>query len=345
MGNTFLLELDGALGEGGGQVLRTALTLSAITGTPFRIHNIRAGRARPGLLRQHLTAAEAMAAICDAHLEGAVVGSTELAFRPGRIRGGDYRFTIGTAGSCTLVLQTVLPALWFADGPSRVDVSGGTHNKAAPPADFLQRVWHPLVARMGVRQHLKLVRHGFYPAGGGRVEVVVEPCGGLRPLLLSGRGELRRLGATAIVAGVPGAVAQRELAQTRLGLPAVETGLRVLPELEGPGNALLIEVEHDAVTELFTGFGEKGRPAEVVAEAVVRETQAYLRSGAAVAEHLADQLLLPLALAGGGAFTTNVLSSHLRTNAVVIGRFLAVRVAIDEDGSGGGRVVVGTGAG
>lgn len=339
--NEELLDLDGAQGEGGGQVLRTALTLAAITGTPFRIRNIRAGRARPGLLRQHLTAVEAAAAVSGAHVEGAVAGAATLCFRPGRLRGGDYRFAIGTAGSCTLVLQTVLPALWFADAPSTLVVSGGTHNQAAPPADFLIRAWQPLMARMGVRQQLAVQRHGFYPAGGGQVEARVEPCAGLHPLQLCERGERRGLRAEAVVAGVPGHVAQRELEQVRLRMPAVHTRVRGLPAQEGPGNVLMIEVEHAAVTELFTGFGERGVRAEAVAERTARAALAYLQSGAAVGEHLADQLLLPLALAGGGAFTTSVVSSHLRTNAAVIARFLAVRIAIEDDGRGGGRVVVG----
>ena len=143
-----MIALDGAQGEGGGQILRSALSLSMITGQPFTITSIRAGRAKPGLLRQHLTAVKAAAEICRATVEGAELGSQRLVFRPGTVRGGEYRFAIGSAGSCTLVLQTVLPALWFADGPSRVEVSGGTDNPSAPPADFIRRVLEPLLAKM-----------------------------------------------------------------------------------------------------------------------------------------------------------------------------------------------------
>jgi len=341
MSKTSMLELDGALGEGGGQVLRTALTLSAITGTPFRIHNIRAGRARPGLLRQHLTAVEALAAICSAEVSGASTGSQQLSFQPGRLRGGDYRFAIGTAGSCTLVLQTVLPALWFAAEAATLVVSGGTHNPAAPPADFLIRAWAPLLARMGVRQQVELLRHGFYPAGGGELRVAVQPCGGgLRPLHLQARGARLSLRAEARVAGVPVGVANREIERLRAQLADMDGAIRELPAREGPGNVLLVEVAHEEVVELFTAFGARGVSAETVADGVGREVRHYLESGAAVGEHLADQLLLPMALAGGGGFTTTMLSSHLRTNAVVIERFLPVRILMEAGAVAAGVQVV-----
>lgn len=320
------IELDGAHGEGGGQVLRAALTLSMITGTPFRIDRIRAKRPKPGLLRQHLTAVQAAAAISGAQVDGATPGSQQLSFEPGPIRGGDYRFAIGTAGSCTLVLQTVLPALWFADAPSTVTVSGGTHNTAAPPADFLLRVWAPLVARMGVTQDIELRRHGFYPAGGGEVRAQVTPCAALSPLKLTEPGALIALRAEAVVAGVPGAVAMRELERVRVQMANVDGRVRQLPAAEGPGNVLMIEVCRDGWSELFTGFGEKGVAAEAVADATVREARYYLASGAAVGEHLADQLVLPLALAGGGAFTTVRVSSHLQTHIAVIEKFLPLTI-------------------
>lgn len=325
-----LVELDGA--QGGGQLLRSALSLAMITGRPFRIERVRGGRRKPGLLRQHLTAVQAAAAICGAQVDGAALGSQALSFRPGPIRGGDYRFAIGTAGSCTLVLQTVLPALWFAAGPSTVAVSGGTHNQAAPPADFLIRCWQPLLARMGVRQQLELRRHGFYPAGGGELRARVEPCTALVPLELLERGELRRLQVEALVAGVPSGVAWRELQRVKAQIAGVDTQIRELPSGEGPGNVLLIEVAHAELGELFVGFGEKGVSAETVADRAVGEVERYLQSGAAVGEHLADQLLLPMALAGGGVFTAAAVTDHLRSNAAVIEQFLAVEVIVEEAG-------------
>lgn len=324
-----MIELDGSHGEGGGQVLRTALTLSMITGTPFTIERIRAKRSKPGLLRQHLTAVQAAAAISGASVDGAEVGSQRLRFVPGPIRGGEYAFAIGTAGSCTLVLQTVLPALWFADCASTVTVKGGTHNKAAPPADFLIRAWQPLMQRMGAVVDISLLRHGFYPAGGGEVRAEVAPCT-LRPLELRERGERVGLRAEALVAAVPVGVARRELERAGAQIAYLDGSIREIPSNEGPGNALLIEVAQEQVVEVFTGFGERGTSAEAVADQVAREARHYLDSKAAVGEHLADQLVLPIALSGGGAFTTTSPSSHLTTNLSVIEKFLPVDTCVSE---------------
>ncbi|HSD37236.1 MAG TPA: RNA 3'-terminal phosphate cyclase [Rhodocyclaceae bacterium] len=326
-----MIELDGSQGEGGGQILRTALTLSMITGSPFRIERIRAKRSKPGLLRQHLTAVSAAAEICGAQVSGAEAGSQVLSFTPGRIRGGDYRHAIGTAGSCTLVLQTVLPALWFADAPSTVVVTGGTHNSAAPPADFLMRSWLPLMRRMGVVTDIELLRHGFYPAGGGELKAVVTPVAKLSPLELCARGEWVSSKATAVIAGIPGSVAQRELERLSAQFGVIDQSVRGLPSNEGPGNALMVELCYEHVTEVFTSFGEKGVASEVVADRVAQEARRY-RDGAAVAgTHLADQLLLPMALAGRGSFTTDEPSVHLHTNAEVIRKFLPVDVTVVAD--------------
>lgn len=325
-----MVELDGSQGEGGGQILRTALSLSMITGRPFRIERIRARRSRPGLLRQHLTAVQAAAEICGAEVSGAQMGSLGLSFKPGRITGGDYRFAIGTAGSCTLVLQTILPALWFADGASSVLIAGGTHNPAAPPADFLIRCWLPLLRGMGVDMEIDLLRHGFYPAGGGEIRVGVRPVADWQGLDLEARGALREARATAVVAGLSADIARRELERVAAQLGGLEREMRVLPAAQGPGNVVLVEMAYERVTEVFTGFGEKGVPAESVADGVARAARRFNQSEAAVGEYLADQLLLPMALAGGGSFTTSKLSSHLKTNVEVIERFLAVRFQIDE---------------
>lgn len=326
-----LVELDGSHGEGGGQILRSALTLSMITGIPFRLERIRARRSKPGLLRQHLTAVQAAAQICGARVEGASLGSLALNFVPGPIRGGDYRYAIGTAGSCTLVLQTVLPALWFADAPSTVTVSGGTHNPAAPPVDFLQHAWVPLLRRMGVDMEIELVRHGFFPAGGGEVRAQVAPVQSLQVLDLCERGEFQGSTAVAVVAGVPVDVAKRELSVVQAALPEAEGELRVLSSREGPGNALLLLERYAQVTEVIVAFGERGLPAEKVAETALREVGVYRNSHAAVGEHLADQLVLPLALAGQGSFTTTTLSSHLRTNMQVVQKFLPVAFEVIEE--------------
>lgn len=318
--------LNGAQGEGGGQILRSALTLSMITGIPFRIEQIRAGRAKSGLLRQHLAAVNAATEISRAQVEGAQLGSSALSFQPGKIRGGHYRFGIGSAGSCTLVLQTVLPALWFADSVSRIEISGGTHNHSAPPADFLARVWSPLLARMGINQSISLNRHGFYPAGGGKLVADVQPSGYLQPLHVNERGTLQSLRAESLCAAVPLDIAHRELETLRQHLPLTEDSVRDIPAKEGPGNVLLVEVISDGITELFCGFGEIRLRAEVVADRLAREVKRYLNSEATVGEYLADQLLLPMALAGDGSFTTQTVSSHLATNIEVIKQFLPVKI-------------------
>ena len=333
------IELDGSQGEGGGQILRTALALSMITGKTLRLERIRARRSKPGLLRQHLTAVLAAAKISHAQLSGAELGSTKLVFKPGKINAGDYVFAIGSAGSCALVLQTVLPALWFADQPSEVRVSGGTHNPSAPSVEFLQRVWLPLLRRMGVDVHIDLLRHGFYPAGGGEVRARVSPCKALQPLHIGERGECRLTRAISIVAGVPVDVAQRELAMASTVFPGLETELRDLPAHEGPGNVLMIEQQYEEkgrdkhpenLCEIFTSIGARKISSEEVARRAAREAQDFAQSGASVDEHLADQLLLPIALAGAGSFSTTTLSAHLKTNAEVIEKFLPLRFVFSE---------------
>jgi len=338
-----LIHLDGSLGEGGGQILRTALALSMVTGQPFRIEKIRAGREKPGLLRQHLTAVNAAAAICSAAVEGAAIASRELSFSPGKIKPGEYTFSVGSAGSTTLVLQTVLPALLTADGKSSLTLEGGTHNPHAPPLDFLERAFLPLISRMGPTVHVALERAGFYPAGGGRFFVNIEPSAKLSPLHLLERGEIKRRTAKAVVAALPGAIAKRELekVEQRLGWIGEQLQIRQLPSEWGPGNLLTLEIESENVTEVFTGFGEKTVTAEAVAEQAVQQARRYLAAKVPVGEHLADQLLLPLALAGGGSFLTHSPTRHTRTNMEVIAKFLRARITLSEVARDVWRVEVG----
>ena len=327
-----MIELDGSQGEGGGQILRTSLALSMITGTPFRVTNIRANRAKPGLMRQHLVAVQAAAQVCGADVSHAEVGSSSLEFRPGRIKAGDYKFSIGTAGSSTLVLQTLLPALLYADRPSTVLVCGGTHNPMAPPAQFLQRAYGRVLDMMGARVDFQLRRYGFYPAGGGEVLASIEPCAQLRQVELIDRGELRSAYCEAIVASLPGAIAERELQLVgdRFGWTEAQLKVIELPRDQGPGNAVLITLDYEGITEVFTAIGERRVRAESVAEAVVAEVEDYLSSSAAAGEHLADQVILPMALAAGGQFTMHRVSQHAITNADVINRFLPVQIDFEQ---------------
>lgn len=327
-----IIELDGAIG--GGQVLRSALSLSMVTGRVFRIKQIRARRSRPGLLRQHLTAVMAAAEVCGAQISGAHLGSQALSFEPGAIRAGDFQFAIGTAGSCTLVLQTLLPALMRAPQASRVTITGGTHNPLAPPTDFLSRSWLPLLRRMGGDVELDLVRHGFVPAGGGEIAVRVQPSH-LTRLNLCERGKSISRQALALTAGLAPTVAQRELTHVakRLNWPSDALQQMTIEPARGPGNVLLLEYVFEHVTEVFSAFGQVSLRAEKVADTAINQAVDWLRSDAAVAEHLADQLLLPMALAGGGTLTTPRMTDHLRSNIEVIQLFLPVCFDCREEGA------------
>jgi len=322
-----MIRIDGSSGEGGGQILRSSLSLSLATGKAFRIENIRAKRERPGLLRQHLTAVLAAAEIGGAQVEGASLGSRSLSFVPGEVKPGNHRFVIGTAGSGTLVLQTILPALMIASATSSITIEGGTHNLQAPPFDFLERCFLPVIGKLGPKVVVKLERYGFYPAGGGSFTVTIEPCSRLSPVELVERGEITRRQAVAIVANLPRRIAERET-ETVARLLNWDAGQFEILETRksvGPGNIVLIEIGTSAgVTEVFCGFGRLGTTAENVATEAAKEVRRYLASTAMVGEHLADQLLLPFALAGGGAFSAVRLNRHAKTNMEVISSFLSV---------------------
>ncbi|MEN9867958.1 MAG: 3-phosphate cyclase [Pseudomonadota bacterium] len=326
-----MIALDGASGEGGGQILRSALALSIITGKPFCIENIRGNRPKPGLMRQHLVAVQAASKICNAKTSELKLGASSLLFEPGQVVGGEYEFDIGSAGSCTLVLQTILPALLFADTASQISIKGGTHNPMAPPLHFLQRAWLPQLAKMGVQMELGLERFGFFPAGGGKVVAQIQPCRQLLALHLDGPGARVDAFAESYVAGVPGTVALRELDFIRRGMNWADDKLhpRTLPDSQGPGNVLILTLQQEQVTEVFCALGEKSLSSEAVANQAMQQLRRYLKSGAAVGEYLADQLMLPMALAGAGSFTVGHVSPHARTNAEVIAQFLPVAIRFE----------------
>lgn len=327
--------VDGAKGEGGGQVLRTALGLSLVLGEPIRVVNIRAGRKRPGLLRQHLCAVGLAAQVGRAEVEGDEPGSRELVFRPRAVEPGHYECAVGTAGSATLVLQTVLPALLTARGPTTLVLEGGTHNPLAPPFEFLARAFLPLVNRMGPTVTIALERPGFYPAGGGRLRVAVQPVRRLAGLELPERGAVRARTALAVVAALPASIAKRELAvlERRLGWTREELRLQELHASLGPGNVLHAVIESEHATEVFTGFGEKAVRAESVGESVAAQVRAYLDADVPVGPYLADQLLLPLALAREGSFRTLPLTQHARTQVELLREFLGTDFAVRVEGA------------
>ncbi|PIF93375.1 RNA 3'-terminal phosphate cyclase (ATP) [Acidovorax sp. 62] len=335
------LTLDGSTGEGGGQILRTGLALSMVTGRPLHITRIRAGRPKPGLMRQHLACVQAAVAVCGGQAEGAELNSQTLVFTPGVVRAGDYRFQIATAGSCLLVLQTVLPALMLADAPSQVELMGGTHNPMAPPFDFLERAFAPLVRRLGVGLELELKRRGFFPAGGGELVARITPTAStqqpLVPVDVLTRGPLQNAWGEALAPGISRGVAVREL-QTlgqRMGWTQESGQLRQPPtrQNEGPGNALIATLEHAHITEVFCQLGERSLSAEQVAKRLVDEVRAYQRSAGALGPHLADQWMLPLALAvwrsgQTACYTCTKVTPHTETNAQTIALGLPVRVQI-----------------
>ena len=326
-----MITIDGSFGEGGGQILRSSLALSLVTGKPFRIERIRAGRKNPGLQRQHLTAVRAAAEVSRAELEGDRPGSTTLVFQPGAVRPGDYHFSIGTAGSTTLVVQTVLPALMLAPAPSRLVLEGGTHNMNAPPFDFLQQAFLPLLGRIGLNVAAQLARYGFYPVGGGRFSVDIQPPGPRNRLELVERGAIVRRAVRGLVSRLPLHIPRREVQTVLAELDWPEQcGSVAEVDAPGPGNVVLIEIQSEQVAEVFVGFGQRGVPAETVARGAAQQAARYLASGVPIGEHLADQLLLPLALAAGGVFRTLAPSNHTQTNLETLKHFVGIEAAVEQ---------------
>ena len=345
-----MIQIDGSRGEGGGQILRTALSLSALTGRPVRITDIRAGRPRPGLAAQHLAAVRAAADVCGARVGGSRKGSLEVRFEPGPPRAGTYRFEIGTAGSACLVLQTVVLPLASAGGESAVTVTGGTHVPWSPPFEFLAGVWTEAVHRFGICAEAALRRAGFYPRGGGEVRCQVGAAHfPLEPLRLAEPGRLLRVRGVAGTARLPGHVGQRMARRAREALAPLGVPVDVEPrclDAPSPGAYLVLVAECENAALAASALGERGKPADRVAEEAAGELRSLLGAGAAVDPHLADQILLPAALAAGTTeYTTCRVTRHLTTNAWVIGRILPeARVRIEGREGEPGRVVVeGTG--
>lgn len=327
-----MLTIDGETGEGGGQVLRTSLALSVCQGEAFKITNIRAKRKKPGLRPQHLAAVQAAAAISQASVTGADIGSQRLIFQPEGIFPGHYNFDIGTAGSTTLVAQAILPALMLANAPSSLTLQGGTHNPLAPPFDFFNQAFCGLVNRMGPRISATLERPGFFPRGGGIMHVNVQPTTRLLPLVLTKRGEIQQQWAEILLAHLPEHIAQRErgVITSALAVTNEHVTIREAETSLGPGNVVTLFIKSEHVTEVFTSYGQRGVPAEEVAHTVTGQVKKYLQAGVPVGSYLADQLLLPLALARHGEFVTIKPSSHTMTNMAVINLFTGIEFTLKE---------------
>jgi RNA 3'-terminal phosphate cyclase (ATP) len=344
-----ILRVDGAQGEGGGQVLRTALALSAIRGIPVEIHSIRARREVPGLQAQHLTAVTALGQITDARVEGASLGSRQVLFAPGPVRPGEYRFDVGTAGSAALVLQTILLPLALAGGPSRIVLTGGTHVPWSPPAHYLSEVLFPVLAQMGLMARLHLERWGFYPRGGGRVVVEVDGGRGARPITLVRPGGAIRLHGVSAVASLSRRIAerQRDRALRRLETEGLQAEITVAEvEAHGAGTFLMLVADLGGLPAGFSSLGERGRPAEQVADEVVNGLLDFLKAEAGCDPHLADQLILPMALAPGTSrLTTSRVTQHLLTTIQIVQEGLGCPMQVGgEEGSAGQVTIEGVGA-
>lgn len=323
-----MIKLDGAPGEGGGQIIRTAVGLSLLTGVPLQIENVRAKRSKPGLQRQHVVAVLAAAEVGRAQIAGVELGSGKFHFVPQAAVPGDYRFDIGSAGSTTLVLQTVLPALMLAEQPSTLTIDGGTHNPLAPTAGFLAQAFGAALAKFGPRLQVEATTLGFYPQGQGRLEATITPVSELQSVQWSQRGAIVKRSAVAICARLPRDIGERELAVVRRGLDwsDADSDLRVMTVADsgGAGNVLELTIESEHAVEVVSAFGERGKPAGTVAAEAVSVAERYLVADVPIGEHLADQLLIPLALAGGEMVTLTP-SLHTTTNMRVIEQFLPVK--------------------
>lgn len=325
-----MIEIDGSHGEGGGQLLRMAVALATITGQGLRLCNVRARRANPGLAPQHLAAVTAVAALCGAEVEGLQVKSQEIVFHPQALRGGEFQFDVGTAGSVTLVLQAVLPVALACAQPVAMRITGGTDVRDAPPLDYLRHVFLPLLSRMGGRVLLEEARRGYYPRGGGEVRVEVQAGETLKPLVMETRGALRAVGGVAHTANLPAHITARmaraaQQALAPLAPPQIAQLLLAWPQAMGQGGAIVLWALSEGGVLGAAATAQRGVPAERLGDEAGRALRAEIESGATLDVHAADQLLVYAALASGPSrLTARTLSSHARTTMWLIEQFLPV---------------------
>ena len=340
-----MLEINGSYGEGGGQILRTALSLSCLLRRPCRIVNIRRARKKPGLMPQHLACVSLLTLISNAKVSGTDIGSTEMTFDPGEPVSGDYFFDIGTAGSTSLLLQAVLPPLIFARGPSRIALVGGTHVPFSPPYHFISEIFLPMLGRLGIIVSSSIERHGFYPRGGGKISVTLQPCRKVKAISLEERGDIVSVTGISAVGNLPASIADRQ----KSAAEAVLAGIPSRPEIAmktvmvdsySPGTFVFLKAESRCISG-FSSLGEQGKRAEAVGEEAARELLRHLDTGACIDSHLADQLVIYLCLAGGASkFTTSRISGHLMTNLRVIRQFLDISCKVEGELGKSGRVAI-----
>jgi RNA 3'-terminal phosphate cyclase (ATP) len=337
-----MIVIDGSYGEGGGQVLRTSLALSAITGRAVRIEHIRAGRRKPGLMPQHLTGVRAAARVCDAQVEGAKLNSLELSFAPqSPPKAGNYTFDVaqvakgGSAGSVSLIFQTVLLPLALTEGTSQLILRGGTHVAWSPPYDYLKRVYLPTLARVGVQAKVNIRKWGWYPIGGGEIEATIQGLGraSLAAIDLRQRGALQRVRGLSASSNLPKHIRVRQEGAALQALRSNGVNARIdvvdAPS-KGKGTAVFLWADFEHASAGFTSLGELGKPAEQVAEEAAQDLLEFLEADGALERHLADQVVLPMALASGrSSFTTTTVTQHLLTNAWVVNQFFPEHVQVE----------------
>lgn len=341
-----MIHIDGNLGEGGGQILRTSLSLAAITGEPVTVDNIRASRDKPGLRSQHLTGALAVARICSAEIEGAQVGSTRLTFKPGQIESGEYEFDVAavqtSAGSVNLIVQTIIWPLAFGPKKSRVVIKGGTHVPFAPTSNYISEVFLPVVARMGLACRYSVIRSGYYPSGGGEVRLEIPAVEQLKPISATQRSGQMHVDLTSAVSNLPVSIAQRQLDTAKKRLCEIgvrpEATIKEYPS-QGKGTVVFICCYDSDARGGFQGLGALKKRAERVSDEACDEFEDYYDSNAAFDKYLADQLIIPAALADGlSEFTTAEVTSHLLTNISIVEAFLPVKFRVGGDTGTAGRM-------
>ncbi len=329
-----MVQIDGSFGEGGGQILRTSLSLSALTGESLDIQNIRASRSQPGLRPQHLAAVNAIAEIAQADLKGAEINSTRVQLTPKKPRGGNFMFKITTAGALTLVLQTIILPLSFAEKPSAVTLTGGTHVRWSPIWHYLQECWLPTMESLGFRSEFMLERGGFYPRGGGKVNVKVLPAGKLKAFNCVERGELIEIRGYSGVANLEESIAKRQKHQALRRLYKVCRNSKIkIVDIPSPGKGTFILLKakfSNCGCSCYSALGAPGKPAEKVADEAVDKLLSFLDTDGCVDHYMADQILLPLSIISGkSSFRTNRITQHLLTNIHIIKQFLPVEISVD----------------
>lgn len=342
-----MLEIDGNYGEGGGQILRSSLSLSAILSRPIRINGIRAGRRKPGLAPQHLTCVNAVAAISNAEVIGGQLGSQTLTFRPQEISGGNYTFDVAeirpSAGALSLVFQSVVLPLLFAKVPSTVTLRGGTHVPWSPTVHYLQEIFMPVTAKFGLRGSIQLNRWGWFPKGGGEAIAKVQPNADWRGVQLGYRGKLQAIYGISAASNLPEHIVNRQQDQIEKRLAQFDSPVsieRVKGKSVGQGTLVFLKAEFENVRAGFSALGARGKRAERVADEACQALVTFLESDAAVEPHLADQLILPMALAKGESrFTTSQITRHLTTNIWLVQQFLPVQFEVNGAENRSGEIV------